>query len=175
MAKETLFAILSRSPWWLSILIAAAMFAAVRLFLPDIAALFAALPFIGIGGYALWRELRVPGSARVADILGRVRTMGWADFSPLIAAAFQREGYRVTEIAEGAADFELCKGSRVSLVCCRRWKAAHTGAGPLRELYAAKEAHEAHECIYIAAGDFSDNARAFATEKGIKLLDETGT
>ena len=33
MPKESLFSILSRSPWWLSVLIAAVMFAGVRLFL----------------------------------------------------------------------------------------------------------------------------------------------
>src|SRR5450759_3464043 len=36
MAKRSLFAILSRSPWWLSVLIAAALFMVVRQFMPDL-------------------------------------------------------------------------------------------------------------------------------------------
>ncbi len=170
MAKESLFSILSRSPWWLSVMIAAVMFALVRLFLPDIAAFFAALPFLAIAGYAGWRQLRAPSVTNVAEMLGRLRAMAWEDFSGVIGEAFRRDGYAVTEIQGSAADLELRKNGRVAIVCCKRWKVAQTGAGPLRELYAAKQACEAQECIYVAAGDFTANARAYATEKSIRLL-----
>jgi len=174
MAKESLFSILSRSPWWLSVLIAAVMFAGVRLILPDIvpdiAAFFAALPFLGIAGYALWRQLRAPSVANVAEILGRLRAMAWEDFSALIAEAFRRDGYTVTAIPGSAADLELRRNGRVAVVSCKRWKVAQTGAGPLRELYAARQARDAQECIYVATGDFTANARAYATEKAIRLL-----
>lgn len=170
MPKESLFSILSRSPWWLSVMIAAAMFALVRLFLPDIAALFAALPFLAIAGYALWRQLRAPTVTNVAEILGKLRAMSWENFSAVIGEAFRRDGYTVSEIPGGAADLELRKNGRVSVVCCKRWKVAQTGAGPLHELYAAKQAHDAQECIYVAAGDFTANAHAYATEKAIRLL-----
>ena len=92
---------------------------------------------------------------------------------PLLASlteAFRRDGYAVKEIPGSAADLELHKNGRVSIVCCKRWKVAQTGAGPLRELYAAKQARDAQECIYVAAGDFTANARAYATEKGIRLV-----
>ncbi len=170
MPKESLFSILSRSPWWLSVLIAAVMFALVRLFLPDIAAFFATLPFLGIAGYALWRHLRAPTVTNVAEILGKLRAMSWENFSAVIGEAFRRDGYTVSEIPGSAADLELRKNGRVSVVCCKRWKVVQTGAGPLHELYAAKQAHDAQECIYVAVGDFTANARVYATEKGIRLL-----
>ena len=53
MAKDSLFAILLRSPWWISIAVAAGIVAVVRLVLPGVPvayAVFAALPFIVIGG-----------------------------------------------------------------------------------------------------------------------------
>ena len=34
----------------------------------------------------------------------------------------------------------------------------------------AKEAREAHDCIYIAIGDVSDNAREFAVKHAVKLV-----
>ncbi len=170
MPKESLFSILSRSPWWLSVMIAAVMFALVRLFLPDIAGFFAALPFLAIAGYAGWRQLRVPSVTNVAEILDRLRAMSWEDFEGVIGEAFRRDGCAVTAIAGSAADLELRKNGRVSIVCCKRWKVAQTGAGPLRELYEAKRALDAHECIYVTAGDFTANARAYATEKSIRLL-----
>jgi len=53
----------------------------------------------------------------------------------------------------------------------KRWKVARTGIEPLRDLYAAKEAREAHECLYIATGEITDNARQFAQDKQIRLVD----
>ena len=170
MQKESLFSLLSRSPWWLSVLIAAAMFALVRLVLPDFAAFFAALPFLALAGYAGWRQSRAPSAANVEETLGRLRAMSWENFSAVIGEAFRRDGYTVSEIPGSAADLELRKNGRVSIVCCKRWKVAQTGAGPLHELYAAKQTHDAQECIYVAAGDFTANARAYATEKAIRLL-----
>jgi len=170
MPKETLFSVLSRSPWWLSVIIAAVLFAGTRLLLPDIAALFAALPFLALAGYAGWRQSRAPSVANVEETLGKLRAMSWENFSAVIGEAFRRDGYTVTEIPGNAADLELRKNGRVSIACCKRWKVAHAGVGPLRELHAAMQARDADECIYVAAGDLTANARAFASEKAIRLL-----
>ncbi len=170
MANENLFSILSRSPWWLSALIAGILFAGVRVFLPDFAAFFAALPFLAIAGYAGWRQLRTPSSAKVAEVLERARAMSWDDFSEFVSTGFSREGYSVTRLAGGAADLELRRKGRVTIVSCRRWKVAQTGVGPLRELVKAMREHDAHECAYVAAGEFSAQARTYASEKSVRLL-----
>jgi len=172
MAKRSLFAILSRSPWWLSVLIAAALFMLVRLFMPDYAAAAATLPFLGIAGYAGWRQSRVPNPERVAEVLATLRAMSWQEFAAIMEAAFRSEGYAVAVLTRGAADFELRKSGRVVLACCKRWKVAQTGIEPLRELLLAKESAGAQECIYVAAGDLSQNARQFAAQKQIRLLCE---
>ena len=173
MAKRSLFAILLRSPWWLSVLIAAALFMAVRLFMPDYAALASTLPFLGIAGYAGWRQSRVPNPERVAEVLAALHAMSWQEFAAIMEAAFRSEGYAVATLTRSAADFELRKGGRVALAGCKRWKVAQTGIEPLRELWLAKESAGAQECIYVTAGDLSQNARQFATQKEIRLLCET--
>jgi len=170
MAKDSLFSILSRAPWWMSVLIAAALFAGIRLFLPDIAAFFAALPFLVIACYAGWRQMRAPSTADATDMLAKLRTMSWEGFAVVISAAFRHDGYDVTKIEAGAADFELRKNGRVSIASCKRWKVAQTGIGPLRDLLAEKQVRDAQECVYVTAGDVTANASAFATEKGIRLL-----
>ena len=96
--------------------------------------------------------------------------MGSEDFSAAVERAFRRDGYVVTRLAGAGADFELLKAGRVVLVGTKRWKAARTGVEPLRGLHAAACLREAQECIYIASGEFSDNARAFAAGKNIRLL-----
>jgi restriction system protein len=169
MSENSLFAILLRSQWWISMLIAAGVAAAARLVVPDVYAFFTALPFIVIGCVAGWRQLRTPGAARVSRALDSARAMSWGEFSGALLDAFRQDGYTAVRLA-GAADFELVKAGRISLVGCKRWKAARTGVDPLRDLYDAKCAREAQECIYIASGEITDGARAFAKEKGIRLI-----
>jgi restriction system protein len=173
MHENSLFAILLRSSWWISFAIAAGIVAAVRLVLPGVPvvyAVFAALPFIVIGAIAGWRQLRQPSARRVVDTLAKVREMSWADFSGALEDAFRRDGYSVTRLAGPAADFEMTKGGRTSLVACKRWKVARTGVESLRELDAAKREREAHECIYVAAGEITDGALKFAREKAIRIV-----
>jgi restriction system protein len=174
MARNSLFAILLRSPWWVSIAIAAGLVVAAKLVLPvalpEIYGFFAGLPFMLIGAYAGWQRLRAPSAARIANTLEALRAMSWDDFSAAIEDAFRRDGYGVNRLGGTQADFELTKAGRISLVGCKRWKVARTGIEPLRELYAAGRARGAHECIYVVAGEITDNARAFAAEKNIRLL-----
>jgi restriction system protein len=168
--KRSLFFALSRSPWWLSLLIAAALFMLVRQFMPDYAALASTLPFLGIAAYAGWRQSRALSPKRAAEALAAVRALSWQEFAAMIEAAFRSEGYAVVSLSRSVADFQLSKGGRVVLVSCKRWKVAQTGIEPLRELSLAKEKAEAQECIYVAAGDVSQNARQFAAENNIRLL-----
>ena len=127
MAKRSLFAVLSRSPWWLSVLLAAAVFMLVRQFMPDYAAAASTLPFLGIAGYAGWRQSRVPNPERVVEVLATLRAMSWQEFASIMEAGFCSEGYAVAVLTRGAADFELRKGGRVALAACKRWKVAQTG------------------------------------------------
>jgi restriction system protein len=173
MNKNSLFAVLLRSPWWISIAVAAGIFALAKMALPEAYApyaIFTSLPFIVIGSYAGWQQLRAPSTACIADTLAALRAMSWDDFSSALEDAFRRDSYGVTRLNGAGADFELTRAGRVSLVGCKRWKAARAGVEPLRELDAARNARKAHECIYVAAGEITDNARAFAAGKNIRLL-----
>jgi restriction system protein len=70
----------------------------------------------------------------------------------------------------GAADFELERAGRLSLVAAKRWKASSTGVEPLKELVAAGEAREAVECMYVLAGELTQNALGFAKKARIKWV-----
>ena len=173
MNKNSLFAILLRSPWWISLAVGAGIFALTRMLLPEAYApyaIFAALPFLVIGGYAGWRQLRAPSAERIAATLESLRALSWDEFSAALEAAFRREGYAVGRPGIAGADLELTKSGRISLVGCKRWKVMRTGVEPLRELDAARAAREAQSCIYVAAGEITDKAQSFAAEKSIRLL-----
>ena len=136
LPENSLFAILLRSRWWVSLLVGAGTFALARLLLPEAYALFAALPFIVIAVVAGWRQLRVPSSARIEAAMAELRAMPWEEFARALEQGYQRQGYAVKRV-QGAADFELERADRVLLVAAKRWKASSTGVEPLKELVAA--------------------------------------
>ena len=174
MHQNSIFAILLRSPWWVSGALAAAMFALGRLVIPaeySIYAIFLALPFIVISAHTLWKQLRAPSAEAVAGKLEALRAMSWQEFSPALEEGFRRDGYGVKRIGRSGADLELVKAGRVTLVAGKRWKAGRTGIEALRELDAARVAHDAHDSIYIAAAEVTDTARAFASKSGIRVLE----
>ena len=171
MNENSLFAILLRSSFVWSFMIAAAIIAVMVAVLPEayrVAAFVSGLPFIAIGCVAGWRQLQAPSAARIARTVEAARAMSSGEFKDALADGYRREGYEVRP-GEGAADLELAKEWRRTLVSCRRWKAGNTGIEPLRDLVKAKEAREAHECVYVTLGDVSGNARAFAQQQGLRI------
>lgn len=173
MAENSLFAVLLRSDWWISVAIAVGLVAVAMMLLPEAYRLYGAamgLPFMAIAGMSLWKQLQRPSTARVDRTLDAVRSMSWPDFAAVVEEGYRSGGYEVRRMQNGAADFEVKKDMRTSLVSGKRWKVARTGIEPLRDLLAAKETHDAHACIYIAIGEVSDNARMFAAEKRIQLV-----
>ena len=173
MAQNSLFAILLRSSWWISALVAAGIVLLSLIALPQKYFVFGAVgavPFLVIAGITLWRQLQRPSQARVARALEAVEAMSWKDFSATMEAAFRRDGYEVARSTLAGIDFEMKKAGRKTLVNCKRWKASRTGLEPLRELVAAREQHEADEVIYVATGLVTEQAARFVAEKRIQLM-----
>jgi restriction system protein len=171
MHEGSLFAILLRSPWWASALAALATAAAARFFVPAVYAAFSALPFLVIAAIVAWRQLRAPSARRVAQAIERLRAMPADEAAAAMEEGFRRQGYAVKRLAGERADFALERSGRTALVACRRWKATRTGLEPLRELDEMRRAQDAHECMYVAAGEVTEQARRFAMQKGIRLLE----
>ena len=171
MHDNSLFAVLLRSPWWVAGLVAAGAFGATRMLLSTQFALFAALPFAVITVYVAWKQLRAPSGRRIAATLEWLRAMSWDEFAQAIEKGFSRDGYTVQRLGGKGADFELVKDARSTLVSCKRWKATRTGIEPLRELEEARRAADAAACIYVATGEVTAQARAFAAERRIRVLE----
>lgn len=172
MAKNSIFAILLRSAWWISAVIAVAIVAAARALLPPEyfgVGAFAAFPFVIIAGISLYRQWRAPSPARVEETLAAVRAMAWPDFARVLEQGFARDGCEVGR-TEGRADFLLRRQGRLAIVAARRWKASRVGVEALRELSAAAEVHGAHERLYVAVGEVSGQAAQYARQNQIQLV-----
>jgi restriction system protein len=172
MAKNSLFAVLLRSPWWMSIAIASALALLAGALLPPayrLVGALSALPFVVIGALAARRQWRLPSDAQVSRTVQSVRAMAWPEFAGRLEAAFQRDGYSVKRSAVAPVDFELERAGRRMLVCARRWKSARTGIEVLRALQAARDAAGAPDALCICLGDLTDNAQPFAAEHRIAV------
>ena len=170
LPENSLFGILLRARWWVSALVALGVLGVAQFVLPAGAAAFAALPFAVLACVVAWKEIWQPRGARLERALAELRAMPWETFGEALQAALRRDGFTVKRVA-GAADFELEKAGQVSLLCARRWKATTTGVDPLKDLATAGERSGASECLYVTASALSDNARGFAAEKKVKLIE----
>jgi restriction system protein len=168
--EGSLFAILSRSPWWVSLLIAGALFAIVRQFLPDLLAATTTLPFIGLAAYAGWLQAREPSTQRISATLDQLREMRWPEFSKVISDSFRRDGYEVAPSRHVAADLEVSKSGYVTLLSGKRWKVAQVGIAPLRELADAVRKIDAREGCFVTTGALSEGALEFAAANRIRVL-----
>jgi len=172
--KESLFDVLKRKPWWLSLLIAISIASALQAFLPLAFALFAALPFLVIAIYVAWRQRGIPGEAKTAQVLDLLKTLGREEFEAVVEDAFSRDGYAVSKHEGAAADLEIRKGGRTSLVLLRRWKTAQNGISQLRDLHDAVTTAGASGGVFIATGEISDTARQFAGTHAIEIGEDAG-
>jgi restriction system protein len=177
MAKNSLFAILLRSPWWYSLLIAVGIGLITSALLPAdyrVAGAISGFPFLVIAGLSAWRRRQLPNAARIEATRQAVSAMAWPAFAALLEQAFRRDGYTVTRPtrADAAADFVLERGNRRMLVAARRWKSARTGLETLRALQAAREAADGdriNDALVVALGELTDSARPFAAEQRIAV------
>jgi len=173
MHENSLFAILLRSRWWISFAVGLGLFAVVRLFIPDRYAVMVPVPFVVIGCVAAWRQLRAPNPARVAQRLEALRAMSWREFSAALESAYRSAGYAVRRLDSGAADLALERDGRRALVSAKRWKVARAGTELLRALSDTARADAQVERVFIAAGEVSEQARAYAQANAIRIVEGT--
>ena len=174
MAQNSLFAILLRSPWWISAAIALALALFGLAVLSDpfrILAIVSGVPFALIGAVAARRQWHLPSAARVSETRDALARMPWSAFGDLLEQSFRRDGYTVSKSKAGAVDFELNRNGRRMLVCARRWKSARTGLEAVQALQAERDAADQADGLYIGLGALTDTALPFAREHGIAVWD----
>lgn len=172
MAKNSLFAVLLRKPWWLSFSIGAVIGLVAMALLPDdykAVGAFSGAPFLVIAALAAWRQAKLPSAAQVEATREAVSRMAWPAFSALLEQAFARDGWTVTRPRADSHDFVLERQGRRMMVSARRWKSAQTGLEALRTLQAAREQADVADALLIGLGELSAAARPFAASQRIAV------
>ena len=172
MAENSIIAILLRNPWWIRFLIAAAFSLLMAALLPKHLVVFGmmgAFPFVITGAVALKRQWGKPRPAKLQTELDRLSALSWRDFSAELEAKLVKQGFEVTRLNTGAADFKLEKGGHVTLVSAKRYKAATHGLEALQALVTQQEAQGADKVMYVCLSPVTAQAAKFAKEKGVVL------
>ena len=138
------------------------------------------LPLLCLIGAALSAYRRRQRQNLVANVAGSKAAdsldgMSWQEFELLVGEAFRLQGYQVTEIggggADGGVDLVLRKGSEKFLVQCKQWRAFTVGVTVVRELYGVMAAKGAAGGFVVTSGRFTEEAKAFASGRNVKLVD----
>lgn len=178
-------------PWWVSLVVAATAFVAIRWFVPSFAgsnivlrslasaaqpiAWFFTLPFLITAVFAALRTSRRRNLLDSQAGLETLRALSWQNFEHLVGEAYRRRGYTVEEIGgsapDGGVDLVLHNGGGKTVVQCKRWRTAQVGVSPIRELYGVMVAEKAERGIFVTSGTFTPDAIAFARGKSLELVD----
>lgn len=189
--KDYLLALLTEVPWWVSVIISGAVYIGMRWILPSIeinnlvmknlaaaapraAWIFALLLLIpGLISFLNRKQRQYLLDSR--SDLESIRKLSWSDFELLIGEAFRRQGYAVEErggsAPDGGVDLLLRKDGQKTLVQCKHWKSQQVGEPIVRELLGAMTAQGASGAIVVTAGDYTAEARAFARDNRMRLID----
>lgn len=101
--------------------------------------------------------------------------MSWRDFERLIGETFQAQGFTVTGFGgrgpDGGVDLGLAKNGERYLVQCKHWRKQQVGVTVIRELNGVIAAQGAHGGFVVTGGQFTGEAREFARQTKITLID----
>ena len=104
-----------------------------------------------------------------------IRALSWKEFEDLLGEAFRRQGYSVRENTgagpDGGIDLTIERKGNTYLVQCKQWRAQKVGVKIVREMLGLVTAHGAQGAIIVTSGMFTQEARAFASDKAIDLVE----
>ena len=189
--KNTSFAdLLLQAPWWVSVVTAAITYFVMGQLLPSIEtenqiinmvlkALAVPAPYFAffillIAPFSFFNSRRKVKQLDYQRSIETVRQLHWRNFEELVAEAYRRQGYKVSEGgfgADGGIDLELRKNDEWVLVQCKQWKAQKVGVSVIREMLGVLVASNANKVIVITSGRYTQQAIDFASDKPMALVD----
>jgi ssDNA-binding Zn-finger/Zn-ribbon topoisomerase 1 len=129
-------------------------------------------------------KIKPPFSSASDLTLELIQKIEWRHFEFLCFEYFKAKNYKVRETEKGkdggidlylyktdAIEADLKYQKPVACVQCKSWQTRKVGVNVVRELYGVMAAENIAEGIVASAGEFSEDAIAFAKDKKIQLLD----
>ncbi len=168
----------SRLPWGISIALAILSFVLMH-GVPILQFLLPAGFLIGAAGSIVRRsQSHTLFNQAAAGTHRAIADMSWGKFERLVGEAFRLKGYDISETgghgSDGGYDLVLTKDGARLLVQCKHWRTQTVGVPVVRELYGVITAQGAASGLVVTSGRFTREARLFAQDCGVELLDGDG-
>ncbi len=104
-----------------------------------------------------------------------ISELGWKDFEFLLSEWFKKQGYVVQYNgnygADGGVDIRLSKNDKNYLVQCKHYKSWKVSVDIVRAFFGVMTAQKADGGFIATSGVFTNDAKQFAQEQSIVLLD----
>lgn len=128
-----------------------------------------------IAGFDRWKRGELRESV-AQDTTGSIlRGLPWPGFRLVVADSLRRRGYEVLvpEAASQPGDMglELTGNGRRFLVDCTDWRSCKAGAAAIRGLHERMQGIGAAGGFAVTSGQFTPEAKHFAADKNIELID----
>lgn len=125
---------------------------------------------------AAWNENQRAAWLRRQRSIEAIRRLSWQEFECLIADLYAHQGFHVDLVGQGGADGGvdvILRRHRKELVLvqCKHWKSNRVSVTVVREMLGLAVHHQATAVIIICCEGFTKDARAFARDKQIQLVD----
>ena len=114
-----------------------------------------------------------PQAAKIQD-LHDARVLSWRQVERLVSDIFRKRGFAVSPVAASAPvgiDLVLRKNDQRSFVSCRQWSVWSVGPEPIHQLFAGMKREGVERGIVVTTGQFTQEARDFASATGLELVD----
>ncbi|UAW97202.1 restriction endonuclease [Halopseudomonas nanhaiensis] len=147
-------------------------FASFGQYLIPFACLFGAIGSV----FARARRKKLLADVQSATQPGKaIDGLSWQQFEQLVGEAFRHRGYAITETGghgpDGGVDLILRKAGEKYLVQCKHWRALKVGVPVIREFFGAMAVEGAAGGFVVTSGQFTKEAKAFASGRNIQLID----
>jgi restriction system protein len=189
--NENILENLSRCPWWVSVILSGVVYVGLRFIVPAIEiksfvlkGIASAAPAFAIplgfvllipAPFAFFNAQRKQKLVDKQTNLESLRSLSWKEFEELVGEAYRRKGYSVVENhgvgSDGGIDLRLKKAGNLFLVQCKHWTTQKLNVRVVREMYGLMTAEQAAGVIIITSGLFTQDARMFAENKPIDLVE----
>jgi len=128
-----------------------------------------------VSGLVHWKSTGLCESVAQDSSGSGSRGLSWTELHLLLGEVFRRQGYKVSspppDSPTHGKGLELTKEGRRFLVDYSDWRSWKAGAAALHNLHARMKKSAASGGFAVTSGQFVPEARHFAAEKGIELVD----
>jgi len=190
-ALDDILTLLTLCPWYVSVMVSGVIYGFLRYYIPTLQpetvfykaivqtipqfAGFFAIVFLVPAPISAIRSFQRKTLLKTQKGIDTIRDLHWRDFEFLVAQAYRQQGYRVLENEEmgpdGGIDLIIEKNSNRYIVQCKQWCTIKVGVKVIREMYGTMHSVNAQGVIIITSGLFTQEAKNFAHDKPIDLVE----